>query len=150
MGRGRWGTGGRRAASTAARPKPPHLPTAPPPPANRQPQDIPDVKGDDRAGVRTLSVRIGVDRVFWACVWLLTAAFGGASAYCLWRASSAGWAAAALVRCAAGVGGSAGLVGLLWSRARALNTKKRGELADYYMLVWKCFYLSYLMVPFFG
>lgn len=53
-------------------------------------QDVPDAKGDNRAGVRTLTVRLGVDRVFWACIWILTLAYAGAVIYSLAAASNIG------------------------------------------------------------
>jgi 4-hydroxybenzoate polyprenyltransferase len=50
-------------------------------------QDIPDAKGDSVAGVRTMTVRLGAHRVFWACIWILTAAYAGAVVYCLGAAA---------------------------------------------------------------
>ena len=41
-------------------------------------QDIPDVAGDSRAGVHTLSVRLGPRRVFWTCIALLELGYIGA------------------------------------------------------------------------
>ncbi|DBA79176.1 TPA: hypothetical protein ACH3X1_008999 [Trebouxia sp. C0004] len=41
-------------------------------------KDIPDVKGDSQADVQTLSVKLGVKRVFWACIMLLELAYAGA------------------------------------------------------------------------
>ena len=41
-------------------------------------KDIPDVSGDSGAGLRTLSVRLGQQRVFWVCIGLLEAAYAGA------------------------------------------------------------------------
>ena len=41
-------------------------------------QDIPDVAGDRIANVRTLSVRLGVPRVFNICRALMLVAYGGA------------------------------------------------------------------------
>eukprot|EP00983_Pelagomonas_calceolata_P111754 1159815-Pelagomonas_calceolata.AAC.2 len=57
------------------------------------PQDVPDAKGDTRAGVRTLTVRLGADRVFWACIWIMTLAYTGAVVYSLTAATSIGAAA---------------------------------------------------------
>ncbi|KAF5830103.1 UbiA prenyltransferase family-domain-containing protein [Dunaliella salina] len=57
-------------------------------------KDVPDAKGDKRAGVRTLTVRLGENRVFWACIWILTLAYMGAVVYSLTAATSIGAAAA--------------------------------------------------------
>ena len=51
---------------------------------------MPDAKGDTRAGVRTLTVQLGADRVFWACIWIMTLAYAGAVAYSLAAATSIG------------------------------------------------------------
>ncbi|KAL2327484.1 hypothetical protein Fmac_020911 [Flemingia macrophylla] len=52
-------------------------------------KDIPDIEGDKKFGVRTLSVRLGQKQVFWICVSLLEMAYGiailiGATSSCLW------------------------------------------------------------------
>lgn len=47
-------------------------------------------------GVRTLSVRVGIPRVFWACIGMLEAAYVGA--ICMGFASQA-WRGVTLVPC---------------------------------------------------
>lgn len=111
--------------------------------------------------MRTLTVQLGPTRVFWACIWILTAAYGGAIIYSLIAAAStagllggatAAAGAAALVpalalRTAACVGGHALMAGLLWARARKVNLSKSQEITDCYMYVWKLFYAEYLLIP---
>jgi homogentisate phytyltransferase/homogentisate geranylgeranyltransferase len=104
-------------------------------------KDIPDVKGDTQAGVRTFSVRAGVERVFWVCVGILAAAYAGGIAFGL---SSADVCSRVVV--AAGHAAFAGL--LLW-RARQVDLQQTDELVDYYMFIWKLFYAEYLLIPFF-
>uniref|UniRef100_A0A7S0N765 Uncharacterized protein n=1 Tax=Chlamydomonas leiostraca TaxID=1034604 RepID=A0A7S0N765_9CHLO len=122
-------------------------------------KDVPDSKGDSRAGVRTLTVRLGPTKVFWACIWILTAAYGGACAYSLWAALShtsgaaaaasaaAGGAAGIWARTAASIAGHLGMAALLWQRAKKVNTERRQDLADCYMYVWKLFYAEYILIP---
>lgn len=104
-------------------------------------KDIPDTLGDVRAGVRTLSVRWGVERVFWLCIWLLSVAYAGAAGFCLWYCPSP----LAKVGLAAG---HALMCGLLWQRARRVALSDPGEISACYMFVWKLFYAEYLLIPF--
>ncbi|KXZ45694.1 hypothetical protein GPECTOR_51g679 [Gonium pectorale] len=106
-------------------------------------KDLPDVVGDRKAGVRTLSVRMGEGSVFRICVGLLTAAYAGAAVASL--TLPAGAAARALL-----FAGHAALCGALLHRARSVDTRQKSHLTDYYMFVWKLFYAEYLLIPFFG
>lgn len=108
-------------------------------------KDIPDVQGDGDAGVRTLSVRLGVGRVFWACILLLTAAYAGALLYLVSHAGGAagGWT----VKTVSALCGHAVMVWLLWARAFKVDLRRKGELVDFYMFIWKLFYAEYLLTP---
>ncbi|KAI8472115.1 MAG: UbiA prenyltransferase family-domain-containing protein [Monoraphidium minutum] len=113
-------------------------------------KDIPDVAGDAAAGLRTLSVRLGEKRVFWACVGLLLALYGAGVAFGLtapppppgapaWRGAVAKWGVAA---------GHAVLGGLLLRRAARVDTAQHGHITSFYMFVWALLYSEYLLVPF--
>mmetsp|Transcript_3557 Transcript_3557/g.8116 ORF Transcript_3557/g.8116 Transcript_3557/m.8116 type:complete len:441 (-) Transcript_3557:1286-2608(-) len=139
-------------------------------------KDVPDAKGDTRAGVRTLTVRLGADRVFWACIWIMTLAYTGAVVYSLTAATSIGAAAGATgtASAASSIGsvvaallaslslGTQGMVGartlacvaghilmavLLWRKALQVNLESQKEITDCYMFVWKLFYAEYLLIP---
>ncbi|KAL6748068.1 UbiA prenyltransferase family-domain-containing protein [Haematococcus lacustris] len=62
-------------------------------------KDIPDAAGDRGAGLRTLTVQHGPQKVFWTCIWLLTAAYAGAICYSLFAAASTAtnWSASSLL-----------------------------------------------------
>jgi len=105
-------------------------------------KDIPDVKGDDKAGVRTLTVRMGVPTVFWTCIWLLTAAYTGAVAYSLLLGPPSP------VKVALSCMGHVAMAALLWKEARGVNLKKKQEISDCYFFIWKLFYAEYLIIPF--
>ncbi|GMP47425.1 hypothetical protein CsSME_00015165 [Camellia sinensis var. sinensis] len=52
-------------------------------------KDIPDIDGDKLFGIRSFTVRLGQERVFWICIWLLELAYCvavlvGAVSSCLW------------------------------------------------------------------
>ncbi|GFR42837.1 hypothetical protein Agub_g3795 [Astrephomene gubernaculifera] len=109
-------------------------------------KDLPDVAGDRKAGVRTLSVRLGEGAVFRLCVQLLSCCYGWAMLAAL---SLPGLAAGGAAR-AALFGGHAVLCGLLLARARSVDVGSPAALTSYYMFVWKLFYAEYLLIPLFG
>lgn len=122
-------------------------------------KDLPDVKGDRANGIATFSVRFGTPRVFWCCVGILAAAYGGGVAYGLDMARRA------LALAAGGGGGgalpllAAALPGVLvaaghavlgcWlvGRSRGVDTSSPEALTAHYMWVWKLFYAEYLLLP---
>lgn len=106
-------------------------------------KDIPDVAGDSKAGLRTLSVRLGEGAVFKVCVGMLAAAYAWAVGFSLLLAHTP------LARGAL-VAGHAALAGALLARARRVDTRVKQQLVDFYMFVWKLFYAEYLLIPLFG
>lgn len=52
-------------------------------------KDLPDVAGDEAAGVRTMAVRIGVGTIFNGCVTALALNYAGAVLYCVF--AQANW-----------------------------------------------------------
>lgn len=103
-------------------------------------KDLPDIKGDTAAGVRTFSVRHGPATVFAACVALLLAAYGAGIVFGL--TSPAPWS-----RLPVAVGHAA-LGALLLSRAARVDPSRKHDLTECYMFVWKLFYAEYLIIPF--
>ncbi|GLC58973.1 hypothetical protein PLESTB_001428500 [Pleodorina starrii] len=106
-------------------------------------KDLPDVAGDSKAGVRTLSVRLGEGAVFRICVAMLTTAYA-------WAMVASLTLPAALPARAALFCGHGAMAALLLARARGVDTGAKGHLTDYYMFVWKLFYAEYLLIPLFG
>ncbi|KAJ9519148.1 hypothetical protein QJQ45_007722 [Haematococcus lacustris] len=115
-------------------------------------KDIPDAAGDRGAGLRTLTVQHGPQKVFWTCIWLLTAAYAGAICYSLFAAastatnclSSAGVIGARTLAC---VSGHCLAVALLWRTALATDLSKKSDITAAYMHVWKLFYAEYILIP---
>lgn len=104
-------------------------------------KDVPDVAGDSKAGVRTLSVRLGPKRVFWACIAILEAAYAGAILVGL--QSELVWSRVATTAAHAVLGAL-----LMW-RARRTDLSSPKALADCYMFTWGLFYAEYLLLPLF-
>lgn len=102
-------------------------------------KDLPDIAGDEKAGVRTLSVRLGQERVFWLCIALLEVVYIGAAGVSLFSER--------LWRRVAGVVAHGIVGGLIWWRAKRTNLKESKSIYACYMDVWKAFYAEYLLLP---
>ena len=102
-------------------------------------KDVPDVAGDEQAGVRTLSVRLGQKKVFWLCIILLEVAYAGAIGVSL--CSSVAWSrlAGSLSHFVVGV--------LIFWRAGKTDLSSSKSIYACYMDVWKAFYAEYLLLP---
>eukprot|EP00891_Asterochloris_glomerata_P001458 jgi/Astpho2/1458/fgenesh1_pg.00025_%23_58_t len=104
-------------------------------------KDIPDVRGDTAADIKTFSVRLGVKRVFWTCIALLEFAYACAIGTGLM--SRVWWSKVATVAI------HAGMALLLYSRAQRTDLEDSKEIYLCYMFVWKLFYAEYLFLPLF-
>lgn len=110
-------------------------------------KDVPDSDGDRIFNIRSFTVRLGQKRVFETMKNLLALLFG----FC--GGGLMKWTAMAPVT---SVAARRGLVGLCcwaagWSvhnTAKGINAEDSGEVYDYYMFLWKLFYMSYLALPF--
>jgi len=110
-------------------------------------KDVPDVLGDKTSNVRTLSVRIGQTRVFHASRRLLAGLFFAFGAGFVKGAVTA--PSAALVACR-GLSALASVAAGLSVRkeSRSVDPENPKQVYQYYMHLWKLFYLSYLVLPF--
>lgn len=121
-------------------------------------KDVPDVRGDEIANVRTFSVRLGQKAVFSGMHRLLTSLFivvGGAfirGAYMATTTAATTSASSSLTVVRLGralVALSAFLAG--WSvqrEAAPVDPTNPKEVYEFYMHLWKLFYLSYFVLPF--
>lgn len=110
-------------------------------------KDVPDVHGDRISNIRSFSVRIGQKTVFKTMRRLLsilffTFGFGfvKASFTAPTRVISAFRAVTGVLAFAAGCSAE--------KKGRTVNAEDSGEVYQYYMHLWKLFYLSYLVLPF--
>ncbi|XXG51590.1 hypothetical protein AAC387_Pa03g0123 [Persea americana] len=102
-------------------------------------KDIPDIDGDRIFGIRSFSVRLGQERVFWICVFLLEMAYSVAVVMGL--VSSTTWSKFITVF------GHVVLASVLWTRAKSLDLKSKAAITSFYMFIWKLFYAEYLLIP---
>ncbi|KAF6142324.1 hypothetical protein GIB67_023349 [Kingdonia uniflora] len=102
-------------------------------------KDIPDINGDKIFGIHSFSVRLGQERVFWICIYLLEMAYGiavlvGTASSCLWSKIIT-------------VLGHIILASILWKRAKSIDLKSQTAITSFYMFIWKLFYAEYLLIP---
>jgi homogentisate phytyltransferase/homogentisate geranylgeranyltransferase len=98
-------------------------------------KDIPDVRGDAKAGIKTLSVRWGITNIYWACIILLEFAYVCAIVFGLLRGK-------VLVSVAHAV-----LAAVLWWRGGKTDLDDNESIHVCYMDSWKLFYIEYLLLP---
>lgn len=109
-------------------------------------KDVPDVKGDLVANVKTFSVRIGQGRIFGTMKNLLMGLFYSVGASFLYTAIQA--PSSVLAACRSIVGISCVAAGLSVNKqATTVDPENPKQVYTFYMHLWKLFYLSYLVLP---
>lgn len=110
-------------------------------------KDVPDVRGDAQANIRTLSVRIGQKRIFHSMRRLLTGLF---FVYGAGFAKGAMTAPSTLLSvCRGGVAAASICAGFsVRKESQTVDPEDPKEVYGFYMHLWKLFYLSYLALPF--
>eukprot|EP00536_Pseudo-nitzschia_multiseries_P014602 jgi/Psemu1/298771/fgenesh1_pm.735_\ len=113
-------------------------------------KDVPDVKGDELSNIRTVSVRLGPKTVYKMMHRLLTGLFWGVSlAFFRGVVVSSSSSSVAVRAGRALVGGAALLAGAsVQKEAIPVDAENPKQVYDYYMHLWKLFYLSYFFLPF--
>ncbi|KAG9150743.1 hypothetical protein Leryth_002905 [Lithospermum erythrorhizon] len=97
-------------------------------------KDIPDIVGDKIFGIRSFTVRLGQEKVFWICIWLLQMAYF--VAVMVGASSSYMWTKLVTVL------GHVGLALLLWVRANSVDLKSKASITSFYMFIWKVMILQ--------
>ena len=104
-------------------------------------KDLPDMEGDMKQNVRTLSVRLGPSFVFNLCLPLLSVAYGTAVFMSVAHAPT-------MMSRVVGAVHSVVIVTLL-AASRRVDVASSDSLYDYYIrFIWKAFYLEYFLLPF--
>ncbi|CAE7246589.1 VTE4 [Symbiodinium pilosum] len=112
-------------------------------------KDVPDVLGDQKASIRSVSVRLGPARALRIAVSLLKFLLvGTATSFGL----ASGWAFVSKAPGSALARGVLAVISLLFCRSlqrkeRLVDAEKPKQVFDFYMFVWKIFYLCYLLLP---
>lgn len=110
-------------------------------------KDVPDVAGDMISNVKTFSVRLGQDRMFHLGKRILVGLFLSFGAGFL---SGAFMAPTAILTAFRGLTGASCVAAAISVRsaARKVDPTDSRQVYEYYMFLWKLFYLSYFALPF--
>ncbi|GAY44301.1 hypothetical protein CUMW_081140, partial [Citrus unshiu] len=103
-------------------------------------QDLHDVDGDKKFGIKTLSVMLGKERVFRLSVSMLSIAYGAAVVV----GASSPFLANKLIT----IIGHGILASIFWLRVRAVDLSDNASILSFYMFIWKLYYAEYLLIPF--
>jgi len=103
-------------------------------------KDIPDVRGDEKNTIRTLSVRVGPRRVFYVCMMMLTGVYAAAIGYSLLACDGNFRIASSLAHVL--------FLAMLWVRSKEVILDSSSSVYSFYMFIWKLFYAEYLVLPF--
>jgi homogentisate phytyltransferase / homogentisate geranylgeranyltransferase len=102
-------------------------------------KDIPDLEGDRQYHISTLTVRLGGQAVFNLALAVLTVCYLGMILVTLvWLKS---------VQPIVLMGSQVFALSVLLWQSRRVDLSQRSEIANYYQLIWKCFFLEYLIFP---
>mmetsp|Transcript_31314 Transcript_31314/g.47934 ORF Transcript_31314/g.47934 Transcript_31314/m.47934 type:complete len:401 (-) Transcript_31314:579-1781(-) len=110
-------------------------------------KDVPDVRGDALANIRSFSVRMGQKSIFGAMKNLLSLLMFSFGAAWLKGSMAVSDKFLRMTRFLLGVASIGGGMKTL-DQAKAVNPYDSAEVYSYYMFLWKLFYISYLVMPF--
>jgi homogentisate phytyltransferase / homogentisate geranylgeranyltransferase len=109
-------------------------------------KDVPDVLGDKVSNVRTFSVRVGPERIFHISRVILTGLFAVCGAGFAQLATVAGNPRLAACRLVTSLCSIVAAVSVNLP-SNKVDPKNPAQVYEYYMHLWKIFYLSYLILP---
>ncbi|NEO28943.1 MAG: homogentisate phytyltransferase [Symploca sp. SIO3C6] len=102
-------------------------------------KDIPDLEGDKQYNIITFTLKLGKLKVFNLARWVITVCYlGMLLAGCLWLPS--------VNSVFLGITHLAALI-FFWWRSQQVDLQEKSELTQCYQLIWKLFFLEYLIFP---
>mmetsp|Transcript_22284 Transcript_22284/g.25805 ORF Transcript_22284/g.25805 Transcript_22284/m.25805 type:complete len:125 (+) Transcript_22284:161-535(+) len=110
-------------------------------------KDVPDAVGDALFNIRSFTVRIGQKTVFKTMRRVLTALFLGVGVGFARSATQTSSIILSLCRTLVSISAIAAGVSVR-NEAKDVDAEDSGMVYEYYMHLWKLFYLSYLVLPF--
>ena len=102
-------------------------------------KDIPDMAGDRKYNITTLTIRLGANAVFNLSRWVLTACYVGMIV--------AGFEGLPGVNLPFLTSTHLILLGLMWWRSLNVNLEDKSAIASFYQFIWKLFFLEYVIFP---
>ncbi len=102
-------------------------------------KDIPDLEGDLRYNINTFTIKLGKKAVFDLALWLLTFCYIGMIIVGIFQLAEIN--PTFLV-----ISHTIPLI-FLWLKSQKVNLESKKEIAKFYQLIWKMFFLEYLIFP---
>ncbi len=102
-------------------------------------KDIPDIEGDKRYNISTLTIQLGKPAVFNLARWVITTCYVGmalAGGLSLRSVNPVFLIVTHLVA-----------LGLMWWRSSSVDLQDKNAIAQFYQFIWKLFFLEYLIFP---
>jgi homogentisate phytyltransferase / homogentisate geranylgeranyltransferase len=102
-------------------------------------KDIPDMEGDRKYHIKTLSLYLGKQSVFLLSLVILSLNYAAVIVLALFVPNLGNPSLLIIPHL--------GLMGWLWFRARQVDLESTGAIYDFYQFIWKLFYAEYLVLP---
>jgi homogentisate phytyltransferase / homogentisate geranylgeranyltransferase len=102
-------------------------------------KDIPDMEGDRKYRIKTLSLYLGKKPVFQLSLLILSLNYVAVIGLALLFPSLGNPGLLIIPHL--------GLLGWLWFRASQVDLENKGAIYDFYQFIWKLFYAGYLVLP---
>jgi homogentisate phytyltransferase / homogentisate geranylgeranyltransferase len=102
-------------------------------------KDIPDMEGDRKYRIKTLSLYLGKKSVFQLSLAILSLNYAAVIGLALFFPDLGNPGLLIIPHL--------GLLGWLWFRARQVDLESTGATYDFYQFIWKLFYAEYLVLP---
>jgi len=101
-------------------------------------KDIPDLEGDRRYQITTLTIQLGVQAVFNLARWVLTGCYLGMIGIVFFLPQVNVWFV---------VTSHLLLLALLWQQSLGVDLTNKRAIARFYQFIWKLFFLEYILFP---
>jgi len=102
-------------------------------------KDIPDMEGDRRFNIPTLTIRLGPQAVFNLARWVITGCYLGIAIAGILGLPSVQPLFLSATHFLA--------LGILWQRSLKVDFKDKAAMASFYQFIWRLFFLEYLIFP---
>lgn len=102
-------------------------------------KDIPDMEGDRQYNINTFTIKMGKPAVFDLSRWVLTVCYVGITLAGMLTLPNVNLGFLAVTHLAA--------LGLMWFWSMKVNLEDKMEIAQFYQLIWKLFFLEYIIFP---
>lgn len=102
-------------------------------------KDIPDMEGDLRYNITTLTIQLGAQAVFNIALWVLTICYLGMILVAVTRIAAVNTIFLVITHL--------GILVWMWLQSWAVDLQDKTAIARFYQFIWKLFFIEYLIFP---